>query len=246
MSLLLSPSANNLLPGYPSRFTSGRCTIRIPFHQKLLSYFGPVSLRQSPSDLSGVLELVLYHNRFQLLTDGACYSDGDRYRPAVALALHLKDFLPKSKRVLVLGAGLGSMVHVLRARGLDPRFTLVERDITVLRWLREILGDDARKVDLVCRDAESFMAQNQRKVDLVFVDVFQGNVVPDFVTARPFLKQCWDSLSPGGHVALNYLKVDESQWEKARGLVAAVIPDCHVISKDDSRILVSPARGCSG
>jgi spermidine synthase len=155
--------------------------------------------------------------------------------------------LPTAKRVLVLGAGLGSIVHVMRARGFDPRFTLVEKDKTVLRWTREILGEaDARKLELVCRDAELFMAQNQHKYDLVFVDVFQGRVVPDFVTATPFLMQCRDSLSPGGHLALNYIEVDQTQWQNARGLVAAVLPGCYVVSKDDSRILIGPPRAAEG
>ena len=149
--------------------------------------------------------------------------------------------------MLVLGAGLGSIVHVLRARGLDPRFTLIERDITVIRWLREILGDsDARKVDLVCRDAESFMVQNQHKYDLVFVDVFQGRVVPEFVTAESFLIQCRNSLSPGGTLALNFIEIDPTQWQEAIARIAAVFPGCHVVSRNDSRILISPPHPAVG
>jgi spermidine synthase len=222
------------------RFTKGRPVIRIAFHQKLLSYLQAVSLKRSRSDISGCLELLLYRNQFQLLTEGAFYSDGDRYYPAVAVAKHLKEFLPAVKSVLVLGAGLGSIVHVMRARGYDPRCTLVEKDKTVLRWALEILGEgDARKIEPVCRDAESFMAQNERKYDLVFVDVFKGRAVPDFVTTPLFLMQCRDSLSPGGRLALNYIEVDKHEWEKARTVLAGVFPACQVVSKDDNRILIT-------
>jgi len=157
------------------RFTSRRLAMRIPLYQRVLSYLQPISLKQSASDISGYLELLLYHNRFQLLTDRALYSDGDRYFPAVAVVRHLREFLPAAKSVLVLGAGLGSIVHVMHARGYDPCYTLVEKDRTVLKWALETLGEgDSPKLEPVCRDAESFMAENERKYDLVFVDVFKG------------------------------------------------------------------------
>ncbi len=222
------------------RFTKGRPVIRIAFHQKLLSYLQAVSLKRSRSDISGCLELLLYRNQFQLLTDGAFYSDGDRYYPAVAVAKHLREFLPAVKSVLVLGAGLGSIVHVMRARGFDPRFTLVEKDKTVLSWALETLGEgDALKLELVCRDAECFMAKNARKYDLVFVDVFKGRAVPGFVTTPIFLMQCRDSLSLGGRLALNFIEVDKYEWEKARTILAGVFPECQIVSKDDNRILIT-------
>ena len=153
---------------------------------------------------------------------------------------HLREFLPAAKSVLVLGAGLGSIVHVMRARGYDPRYPLVEKDKTVLRWALETLGEgDSPKLEPVGEDAESFMAQNERKYDLVFVDVFKGRKAPDFVTSPPFLMQCRNSLSPGGHLALNYIEADPDQWERARALVAGVFPGCQMVTKADSRILIS-------
>jgi spermidine synthase len=181
------------------------------------------------------------------LTEGARYSDGDQYFPALTVVEHLEHFLPAAKRVLVLGAGLGSLVHVMRARGYAPRYTLVEKDRTVLRWALETLADGASpELEPVCEDAESFMAQDQGKYDLVFVDVFQGRAVPDFVTAPSFLLRCRDSLSPGGHLAINYIEVDHQQWEKACDRVAAAFPGCHLVSRDDNRILISPPNGALG
>jgi len=222
------------------RFTSRGLAIHVPFYRKVLSYLQPVSIKQSASDISGYLELLLYHNRFQLLTDRAIYSDGDHYFPAVAVVRHLREFFSAVERVLVLGAGLGSIVRVMHARGYTPRYTLVERDRTVLRWALETLGEsDSLKLEPVCRDAESFMAQNERKYDLIFVDVFKGRAVPDFVTAPHFLMQCRDSLSLGGRLALNYIEVDKRTWERVRRVVVGVFPACQLVSKDDNRILIS-------
>ncbi len=208
----------------------------------MLSYLQPVPLRRSASNISGYLELLLYRNRFQLLTDGALYSDGDRYFPAVAVERHLREFLPAAKSVLVLGAGLGSIVQVMRARGYDPCYTLVEKDKTELGWAREILGEgDSPKLEHVCRDAESFMAQNERKYDVVFVDVFKGREVPGFVTTPPFLMRCRESLSPGGRLAFNYIELDKQNWEKVKEVVASAFPGCQELSQGDNRILITSA-----
>jgi hypothetical protein len=58
------------------------------------------------------------------------------------------------KTVLVLGAGLGSIVQVMRARGYAPNYTLVEKDETVLGWAIEPLGKgNPPKLEPVCRDS---------------------------------------------------------------------------------------------
>lgn len=230
--------------------------LSIPLHQKLLSYLQPVLLERALSEVSGYLELRLYHNRFQLLTTGALYSDGDDYFPAVAVARHLRAFLPTAKRVLVLGAGLGSMVQVMRARGCHPHCTLVEKDEAVLRWTRQVLSkgeestsfrpaaatiarDGGPEDELLLGDAEAFMADNQRKFDLVFVDLFSGRDVPEFVTRAAFLRRSRSALGPGGHLALNYLERDQDGWHRLKAAFDEVFPGGHIISKDDNRILIS-------
>ncbi len=131
--------------------------------------------------------------------------------------------------------------------GYDPNYTLVEKDKTVLGWAIEILGKgNSPKLEPVCRDAEAFMAENQRKYDLVFVDIFKGRTVPDFATTALFLKQCRDSLAPGGVLAFNYIEGDKREWEEVRGAIAGVFPGCQLVSQDDSRILISPPSGGRG
>jgi len=189
------------------------------------------------------LELLLVRNQPLLLTEGALYSDGKRYLPAVTLAKHLGSGLRDLKSVLVLGAGLGSIVRVLRARGCHPGYTLVEKDATVLRWAMETLAEDGRppadRLEPICQDAEAFMEENRRQFDLVFVDVFRGRRVPAFVTTPLFLHRCRDSLAPGGRVVFNYLADDEDRWKKVHEVLLGIFPGAPVASIRDNRILIS-------
>ena len=145
----------------------------------------------------------------QLATTDAIYSDGYRYEPALLAVDSLKAVLPSIKNVLVLGAGLGSMVRVVRHRGCNPGFTLVEKDKVVLQWAMEFFeADSSALITPVCSDAQDFMAQ------------------------------CRESLSPGGHVAFNYIINHAKEWEKVKTLFASVFPKHEVLSKDINRILV--------
>lgn len=182
---------------------------------------------------------MLYHNQFQLATSDALYSDGDRYLPALTVINDLKAFLPSVQRVLVLGTGLGSMVRVMRAHGYDPHFTLVEKDKTILKWAMELLEEEnPTKTEPICNDARVFMEQNISKYDLIFIDVFNGRIVPDFVTTVAFLTQCRNSLTPGGHLAFNYIINDDRRWENVKQIFADIYPGYHVVSKSINRILV--------
>jgi spermidine synthase len=184
------------------------------------------------------LEVILYRNQFQLATVDALYSDGDRYIPALAAVNKIKDALPSIRHVLVLGAGLGSMVSVLRRKGCDPYITLVEKDKVVLGLAMEFLEEGSEKITPVCNDAMAFMANNKTKFDFVFVDIFIGREVPDFVCSSTFLRQCRDSLNSGGYLAFNYIVNDKQQWEDVKKRFAEIFPSSSIQSISINRILL--------
>ena len=130
-------------------------------------------LRQSAGAVNDRLFLYLYRNQFQLATEDAIYSDGDRYEPAKATVTHLTPFLPEMKKVLILGTGIGSMVRVLRRNGFVPSCTIVEKDKIVLQWAMELFeGENYKNIEPVCSDAQVYMEQNKQKFDFIFIDIF--------------------------------------------------------------------------
>ena len=192
--------------------------------------------------MNNYLELLLYRNQFQLATVDALYSDGDRYRPATAALDHLKGKLSATGNVLVLGAGLGSMVRAMRKYGYDPRFTLVDIDKVVLKWAMECLDDERiSSIVPVCDSAQRFIAETQKKYDLIFIDVFSGRVVPAFVTSAAFLEQCRECLAPGGFVAFNYIINDQKEWEEVQRTCSLVLPGYKVIDLGANRIIIAKA-----
>ena len=196
-------------------------------------------LRQSVGAINARLFLFLSHNQFQLATEDAIYSDGDRYEPAIAVADHLKPFLPSIKSVLMLGSGIGSMVRVLHARGYDPDFTIVEKDKVVLQWAMELFeSEQITNIEPLCNDALVYMEQCTGKYDLIFVDIFNSRVVPDFVTSERFLELCHYNLMPGGHLAVNYIINYKPDWENVKQLFTEMYPGHVELNLGINRIFI--------
>ncbi len=148
--------------------------------------------------------------------------------------------MPAAKTALVLGAGIGSMVYVLRKQGYDPKVTIVEMDKVILRMAMELFEgmEPQPQIAPVCMDARLYMAQNTAKFDLIFLDVFNGRVVPDFVTSQEFLLRCRSAVESGGHLAFNYMINDNGEWEKVKQNFAAVFPEYKELNLGINRVLI--------
>lgn len=156
--------------------------------------------------------LYVWMGRLQLGTADAVYSDGDKYRPALNVCNKLGNRLRTVREALVLGGGLCSMPEILARKGAKARCTVVEMDEQVLEWAMEYAANKKWQVEPICADAAKYMADNSRKYDLIFVDIFKGRRVPDFVYSSTFLQQCKDALNPGGMIAVNYIVNSDAEW----------------------------------
>ena len=132
------------------------------------------------------------------------------------------------------------MVYVLRGKGFNPAFTIVEKDKVVLRLAMELFEatDTQASIAPVCSDAQAFMEHNNTCYDLIFIDVFMGRVVPGFVTTSEFLSFCKAGLSPHGRLAFNYIINDEQEWQKAQQVFAGIFPEHKVLDHGINRIFV--------
>lgn len=140
----------------------------------------------------------------------------------------------------MLGTGLASMVRVMHKKGLFPRFTLVEIDKVVLQWAMELLPLNERtSIEPVCANAMAFMERNTAQYDLIFIDIFNARVVPDFVFTPAFLKLCRSAMTPVGWLAFNYIINDDEQWDRVQNTFLSIFPDTEIIATDMNRILIA-------
>lgn len=216
--------------------------MKISLWKKALSFLTPVRLWKGSSPVNPVLELLLYQGRYQLATLDALYSDGDRYRPLVTGLGAMQRRLKEVGSVLVLGAGVGSAVDVLRRYGAHPMVTLVELDEVVARWGRELLREEDRaRVRFVVEDARVFVREDAEQYDLVIIDVFFGREPLPFVSEPDFLRACRQRMKTGGSLLLNYmLNAGSLPWEEVLGCIEAEFRGARVLTLGPNRVVVYP------
>lgn len=213
--------------------------MQLSFFQKICSYFFPVKVRKSSSEVNPVLELFYYKGQWQLATKDAIYSDGDRYRPLGLAFEKINDRLPAVRNVLVLGTGLGSAVNILDKMGFHPEMDLVEIDATVVDWAKELLPiPSLKRIHFHNADAGHFIEKNKKQYDLIVVDVFESRDVPTFITERSFLENCKSSLSQKGILVLNYIVSDKDNWKVFQQLFSELLSETKVYELGVNRVMV--------
>ena len=111
------------------------------------------------------------------------------------------------QRVLILGLGGGVMPMALRAVDAELHIDTVELDPAVLKVARSHFGyrEDARLHSHVA-DARVFVRQQRRakaQYDLVLIDAFDKDYIPEHLLTREFLQQVQSLLTPSGVLAAN-------------------------------------------
>jgi spermidine synthase len=213
--------------------------LRVSLLKHITSYLIPVRIWKGSSTENPVLELFLYRGQWQLGTEDAIYSDGDRYRPMIVGFNSIGRRLEEARDVLVLGAGLGSAVAVLKKMGFHPAVTLVDIDDKILDWARTLHSGEGSRLTFICADAQSFVAAADQQYDVVVIDVFKGRNLPAFIDDPSFLKDCRQLIRPAGHLIINYMINDRGKWEGFKEKLSEVFPDNKVLTLNINRVVVA-------
>ena len=127
------------------------------------------------------------------------------YTKGLLAALYLAEQAPR--RVLILGLGGGVMPMALRMLDADMEIDTVELDPAVVKVAQSHFAyqEDARLRTYV-QDARVFVRQQQRRgsqYDLVLIDAFDRDYIPEHLLTREFLQQVRSLLTPTGVLAAN-------------------------------------------
>lgn len=118
-----------------------------------------------------------------------------------ALEALAQSYKPGLKKVLVLGNGAGMVPMRLAGHGIDV--TAVEIDPAALRAAQELFGYDTAKVKTVQADARTFLRSCDGSYDVVVVDLFHGDGVPDYLITRDIFRDLKSCLAAGGIAVFN-------------------------------------------
>lgn len=181
--------------------------MKISRWNRLRSYLHDVLVESSSSDYNDHLEVLISRGRYQLCTANAIYSYGDLYDNYYK---SFKILLSEGKtwsHALVLGLGLGSIPQMLEKNFHQKMsFACVEIDDEVIRLAQNyVLHELSSPIEIFTADAFSFVQLHDQKYDLICIDLFVDDIIPNKFQTVDFLRQTAGLLDTDGMIMYNRL-----------------------------------------
>ena len=156
-------------------------------------------------------------------------------------------FQPQPRRVLMVGLGGGSLAKFCYQHFPQTHITVLEINPHVIALRQQFLiPDDNARFQVVQVDAAQFMAQTEQAFDLVLVDGFDQNGMPEPLCSPQFYANCRRVLTSGGVAVFNlhrfhayrdlYVDRIDSAYEGTLWVVNAPnSTNCVVFALDDAK-----------
>lgn len=132
-----------------------------------------------------------------------------------ALLLH-----PDPRRIGIVGLGGGSQAKFCFRHFPRARIEAIEADAGVIA-LRDAfrIQPDGERFSVVHGNAAQVLKQRRNAYDLLLLDAYDPDGIPDALTTREFLADCRDALDAGGAMAINLYDTETGKYlRKLRGV----------------------------
>ena len=174
--------------------------------KRLLSYFLPIKVYETPSKTSTNLEVTWNNGYLVLDSKNTNYSFGSLQR---ALKKGLKyigyERIKNFESILVLGVAGGSVIETLKKEvKFDGKITGVEIDATVVDIANKYFGlSKYDNLEIVIDDAFEFVLKTKDTYDLIIIDIFQDTIMPNFLFEDYFINRINFLLNVNGFILFN-------------------------------------------
>ena len=175
--------------------------------KKPLSYLFPFKLKTYYSKINGELTVNLINGNKTLDTVRSNYSYGS-LQQILHIGLYESGFNQHVQSVLVLGMGAGSIIQTIRGHFKSSAFIeLVDIDAEIIQIAKDDFGTDKfDNINIVCDDALHYLQNTKQTFDVIVVDIFVIDTVPDKFTQPEFVNSLANHLNSGGKVVYNTIR----------------------------------------
>lgn len=175
--------------------------------KKLFSHFWAIRVKNIPSQISGNLEVNLVYGKKYLDTQTTNYSYGplQRILKKGLSAMNLTD--NAIKKGLLLGMGAGSVLETLRKDfHIKAPIDCVEIDPAVIDIaIKEFDVYQYQPITIYQQDAFDFIQQCKSCYDLIIIDVFVIDVIPEPLTQKEYIDRICQCLAKQGKILFNLM-----------------------------------------
>ena len=115
--------------------------------------------------------------------------------------------MPEPQRILMIGLGGGSIPEALAEMFAESTITVVEIDKAVVRVARKYFDfNETDNMKTFVQDARVFVKRaiiREERYDLILLDAFTGDYIPEHLMTREFLEEMKALLTTGGVLVAN-------------------------------------------
>jgi spermidine synthase len=173
--------------------------------KKLLSYVFEFPVANYTSEYSGTIEVTYHKGAYKLCTQNAIYSWGKYYTSFDAAFQKMGIYDKNLSKVLVLGYGLGSIATLLAKNEYVESLVGVDIDPVIIDIAYRYHQKTKIDVELICEDANSFIKSTKQQFDLICIDLFIDDTVPDEFIHSKFIENTFNHLNKGGILIFSQL-----------------------------------------
>jgi spermidine synthase len=208
-----------------------------------LSFFFEIVLQKVESQQSGTLTISLHKGELKLSTEKVIYSFGKNYSSFKYAFKKIKIEKLPIKNVLILGAGLGSIIQLLETNTSVENIIAVDNDEIIINAAKQYLESDLlKKTTWTNQDAFQFMGQNEKTFDLILFDVFIHEITPSIFMSESFLFLLKNSLLTNGILVFSKMDTDyklRTENETFSLQFASIFPKNEAFNFSGNKILVA-------
>lgn len=142
------------------------------------------------------------------------------------IKINTQEFKPRT--CLILGLGGGSIAKTARHLWPGIQITGVDVDSLIVELGKKYLGLGSYVVDIKITDAFEFCQKEKSKYDLILIDVYQGDTVPEKLRSENFVKNIQKLMSKNGISVFNRLFGGRHRPDAVKFLkkLEKVFPNC--------------------
>lgn len=152
---------------------------------------------------------------------------------------------PEPKSILIIGLGGGTLPRALAQIAPAARIDVVEIDPAVVEVAQEYFGfQESRNIDAIEADGRVFVKRalrEGRRYDLVMLDAFDHEYIPEHLLTREFLQEVKSLLPPNGVLVANTFS-SSRLYDHESVTYASVFPEFFNLKRDNRVIIAVNGR----